>query len=939
MRQSGVLLPIFSLPGKYGIGAFSKEAYEFVDFLEKAGQSYWQILPLGPTSYGDSPYQSFSTFAGNPYFISLETLIEEGLLTEAECEAADFGESENYIDYYLLFKNRFTLLRKAFDWAELKKDKAYAKFIAENDYWLEDYAFYMSVKKQFKDEGLDKWDDDIRLREEGAVLKYKKALAEDIAFYKFLQYKFLQQWTKLKKYANDRNIKLIGDIPIYVSYDSADTWANPELFDFDEDRRPISVAGCPPDAFCADGQLWGNPIYRWDYHKKTDYKWWKLRMQKCVELYDVIRIDHFRGFDEFYSIPAGAETARTGEWKKGPGLDLFNALKSVLKDSNIIAEDLGFITDSVRQLVAETGFPNMKVIEFAFDVNDKRNKNDYLPHNYNQNAVVYTGTHDNETLLGWLQGISTEDLEKVKSYLNYKGDDYEEMVDLLVRLAHSSVADMCIIPLQDYLRLDNSARINRPATLGNNWGFRVSKASLTDEVAERINSLTVQFGRGGRIEENNENNGQQQVLKRCNSKEVKEKMKGDNMKNVFERWCDMSLILRILIGLVIGATLGVLCPGIGWIGVLGSVFVGALKGIAPILVAVLVASALAKSGEGIGARFRTVIILYMLSTLLAAIVAVAGSYLFPVTMVLSDASEGTPPEGLGEVISGIIKNMVSNPLSSVSSANYIGVLFWAVIIGLALKKCASQATIQIVHDAAEAVSITVRWIIQFAPFGILGLVYESVAESGLSIFTTYGKLLALLVGCMLLVALVVDPLIAAIYLKRNPYPLVFKCLKESGLTAFFTRSSAANIPVNMELCEKLGMEKDFYSVSIPLGATINMDGAAVTITVMTLAAAHTLGIIVDIPTALLLSLLATVGACGASGVAGGSLLLIPMACSLFGISNDVAMQVVAVGFIISVIQDSVETALNSSGDVMFAATADFHDKLKKGKSIPDFKNL
>lgn len=411
------------------------------------------------------------------------------------------------------------------------------------------------------------------------------------------------------------------------------------------------------------------------------------------------------------------------------------------------------------------------------------------------------------------------------------------------------------------------------------------------------------------------------------------------MRKIFGKWNSISLVLRIFTGLVIGALLGVYCKEATAVAILGAVFVGALKAIAPVLVAVLVISAIAKSGQGIGSRFRTVIILYMASTLLAAIVAVVGSYMFPVDMVLSQAGDGTPPGNLWEVMSGIFTNMVSNPLASVSGANYIGVLFWAVILGLALKKCASAATIQGVSDFSDAVSQAVRWVIQFAPFGIMGLVYESVAESGLSIFTTYGQLLALLVGCMLVVALVVDPLLAGICLKRNPYPLVFKCLKESGLTAFFTRSSAANIPVNMSLCERLGLEKDFYSVSIPLGATINMDGAAITITVMTLAAAHTLGIVVDIPTAILLSVLATVGACGASGVAGGSLLLIPMACSLFGIDNATAMQVVGVGFIISVIQDSVETALNSSGDVMFAATADYYDRMKKGEKIPELNQL
>lgn len=406
------------------------------------------------------------------------------------------------------------------------------------------------------------------------------------------------------------------------------------------------------------------------------------------------------------------------------------------------------------------------------------------------------------------------------------------------------------------------------------------------------------------------------------------------MKKLFEKWQSLSLIVRILIGLVLGTVLGLFCPGLKVIQILGTIFVGALKAIAPILVFVLVMSALANAQTGIGSRFKTVISLYMMSTLLAALVAVLGSFVFPVTMDLEvAAASNTPPSGIAEVLSNLVTNMVGNPIGALVNANYIGILFWAVIFGIGLKQLASEETRRVILDAANVVSASVRLVIQVAPFGIMGLVFQEVAENGLAIFTTYGKLLALLVGCMLMVALVVDPLIAFLYLKRNPYPLVLRCLKESGLTAFFTRSSAANIPVNMALCEKLGLDRDFYSVSIPLGATINMDGAAITITVMTLAVANTLGVSVDIPTALVLSVLATLGACGASGVAGGSLLLIPMACSLFGIGNDIAMQAVAVGFIIGVVQDSVETALNSSGDVMFCATAEFHDRMKRGEKV------
>ncbi len=405
------------------------------------------------------------------------------------------------------------------------------------------------------------------------------------------------------------------------------------------------------------------------------------------------------------------------------------------------------------------------------------------------------------------------------------------------------------------------------------------------------------------------------------------------MKTIVKKWTSSSLVLKIVIGLVIGALLGLFAPGATFIAVLGTTFVGALKAIAPVLVAFLVMSALSRSKAGLGSRFRTVIVLYMLSTFLAAIVAVIASYLFPVTLILEGAAEGTPPSGIAEVFRNLLSNMVANPIDAVASGNYLGVLFWAVIVGLVMKKTASEKTIDVISDLSNVITKIVGGIIQFAPIGILGLVFSAVSDGGLMIFTTYGKLLLVLVGSMLVVALGVDPLISFIYLRKNPYPLVLKCLRESGVTAFFTRSSAANIPVNMDLCDRLGLDKDFYSVSIPLGATINMDGAAITITVMTLATAFTMGVQVDIPTAIILSILATLGACGASGVAGGSLLLIPMACSLFGINADISMQVVAVGFIIGVIQDSVETALNSSGDVMFAATAEFHDRMKRGESV------
>ena len=409
--------------------------------------------------------------------------------------------------------------------------------------------------------------------------------------------------------------------------------------------------------------------------------------------------------------------------------------------------------------------------------------------------------------------------------------------------------------------------------------------------------------------------------------------------NAVKKYTGTSLILRIVIGLVVGAILGLTLKSWTFIGLLGTLFVGALRAIAPILVFVLIISALSTGQSKLDRKFGLVLFFYMFSTFLAAAAAVAASFMFPVTLKLGEAAQSdTVPQNVGEVLQNLLVKMVENPVSAIINGNYIGILFWAVVLGIAFKKIATPETRKVLKDVSEAVSMAVRGVINFAPFGICGLVFNTVSEYGLSVFKDYGKLLLVLVGCMMFVALVIDPFIAFLFMKRNPYPLVFRCLRESGITAFFTRSSAANIPVNMQLCERLGLDKDMYSVSIPLGATINMDGAAITITVMALAAANTVGVHVDIPSALLLSVVSTLAACGASGVAGGSLLLIPMACSLFGISNDVAMQVVGVGFIIGVIQDSVETMLNSSGDVMFAATAEYSTWIKEGREdeLPTF---
>lgn len=494
-RAAGVLLPITSLPSKYGIGCFSKSAYDFVDWLKAAGQSYWQILPLVPTSYGDSPYQSFSTYAGNPYFISLEALIEEGVLTQEECDAVDFGETEDRVDYEKIYNHRYPLLRKAYERSNITSDPGYLHFVEENAWWLSDYALFMAVKGCFDGKCWTEWAEDIRVRYDPAMDYYRRELYFEIEFHQYMQYKFYSQWMQLKEYANRQGILIIGDIPIYVAMDSADTWAHPELFQLDEKNVPLAVAGCPPDGFSATGQLWGNPLYDWEYHKQTRYYWWIGRLAYCFRLYDVVRIDHFRGFDEYYSIPYGAETAVDGHWEKGPGMDLFNRLREVLGDRQVIAEDLGYMTDTVRKLVWDSGFPNMKVLEFAFDARDTGSASDYLPHNYTENCVAYTGTHDNETIIGWLDCIEKEEKESVRAYLCDEKTPQKDLNWSLIALVMRSRAALTIFPMQDYLGLDNRARMNRPSTVGENWQWRMTKAQMSEKLQQRIRQMTQRYGR------------------------------------------------------------------------------------------------------------------------------------------------------------------------------------------------------------------------------------------------------------------------------------------------------------------------------------------------------------------------------------------------------------------------------------------------------------
>jgi 4-alpha-glucanotransferase len=499
-RKCGVLMPIFSLPSKYGIGTFSKEAYEYVDFLADAGQSYWQLLPLGPTSYGDSPYQSFSTYAGNPYFVDLEKLIEEGYLKAADLEKVNFGSDPEHVDYERLFKNRYVVLETAYvnsglsanskkkPKTELKKE--FDAFVKENADWIEDYALYMSLKMRYDGLSWVEWPEGLRLRKKKDLDEAKKKYADKIGLNKFIQFLFMKQWFELKAYANSKGIDIIGDIPIYVAFDSADTWANPQLFQLDKKNLPIAVAGCPPDAFSRTGQLWGNPLYKWDYHEETGFKWWIARIRGCYKLYDVIRIDHFRGFDEYYSIPYGDPTAENGKWVKGPGYKLFDVMKKELGNIRVIAEDLGYLTPSVIALVKKTGFPGMKILQFAFDA---REESDYLPHNYVKNSIVYTGTHDNDTTLGWFKTIPRTDKAFAKKYLNLKSN--KNVTWEFIRATFMSVSDTAIIPMQDYLELGSEARINTPSTLGKNWTWRMKSDAITPELAERMKDMAKTYGR------------------------------------------------------------------------------------------------------------------------------------------------------------------------------------------------------------------------------------------------------------------------------------------------------------------------------------------------------------------------------------------------------------------------------------------------------------
>lgn len=488
-RGAGILLPISSLPSPHGIGTFGKEAYDFVDRLKEADQMYWQVLPIGPTSYGDSPYQSFSAFAGNPYFIDLDMLVDEGLIEKSAVDSIDWGQLEYDIDYSKMYNHRFAILRKAFFKSKEMETEEYHKFIEDNKIWLDDYSLFMACKDYFGQREWLKWDDDIKMRKPEAVKYYKALLKEKIEFWQYVQYKFFRQWKDLKEYANSNGIRIIGDIPIYVAMDSSDVWADPEYYQLDDDLNPIDVAGCPPDAFYEFGQKWGNPLYDWDEMEKTDFSWWKRRVEAAADLYDVIRIDHFTGIAKYYAIPADGMPV-DGEYRTGPGEKLIEVINDAAGGAKIIAEDLGITTPEAKNLLVKSGYPGMKVLEYAFD---SRISNGFLPHTYNQNCVVYSGTHDNETLLGFFNSLSEESLQYLMDYTSSK--DTLELAKNVITLAYESAADTVIIQMQDILMKDNKARMNLPSTIGRNWRWRLKKDEFNDGVVEGLRKLTDVYGR------------------------------------------------------------------------------------------------------------------------------------------------------------------------------------------------------------------------------------------------------------------------------------------------------------------------------------------------------------------------------------------------------------------------------------------------------------
>ncbi len=490
-RGAGILMPISSLPSKYGIGTLGKEAYRFADWLKLAGQKYWQVLPVGPTGFGDSPYQSFSAFAGNPYFIDLDILVEDGLISENELLSIKWCDTEDKVNYSYIFANRFAVLKKAFQNSNHRDTEEYRQFVDSNSYWLQDYSLFMALKEHFHNCDWTGWDDDIRLRNSEAVDRYSSELSEQIDFWKFCQYIFYKQWNKLKRYVNELGIKIIGDVPLYVALDSADAWANGELFDMDELRRPVNVAGVPPDYFSQDGQLWGNPLYNWKRMEEDGFSWWRKRIEALSKLYDVIRIDHFIGIARYYAIPMGSSNAINGMWKEGPARKLTEVINDSVGEARIIAEDLGVIMPEVRELMENSGWPGMKVLLFAFDSGPT---NEYLPHNYKtDNCVLYGGTHDNDTIVGYINKLSDDRLKQILEYLSIS--DKKDIPRALIKAGYASIASLSVFQMQDVLGLDDSARMNTPAVLGDNWSWRMLPHMLSDEDAKWLSENVYRYNR------------------------------------------------------------------------------------------------------------------------------------------------------------------------------------------------------------------------------------------------------------------------------------------------------------------------------------------------------------------------------------------------------------------------------------------------------------
>ena len=490
MRRAGILLPLFSLPSPHGIGTMGQSAREFIDFLAAAGQSCWQVLPMGPTSFGDSPYQSFSSFAGNPYFIDLDDLAADGLLSPEEYSTLDWG-NPRAVDYALLYQNRYPVLRKACRRLQENPPADYGAFLSEHSFWLEDYALFMALKDSHGGQPWTQWEPELRHREPAALSEARARLAEDIAFWQAVQYLFFRQWSALKSLAHEKGISIIGDLPIYVALDSADVWADPQLFQLDEQLAPTEVAGCPPDAFTADGQLWGNPLFRWDRMAGDGYAWWMRRIDFQFRLCDTLRIDHFRGFDEYYAIPYGDTTARNGRWKQGPGKDFFRVLNETLGPRDIIAEDLGYLTQTVRDLLAYTGYPGMKILQFGFD--SREPDNSYLPHCCPAHCVLYAGTHDNDTVAGWLDSVTAEDRAYAAAYMRLT--EAEGLCKGAARTVWSNRADLTILQIQDILGLGSEARINTPSTLGCNWKWRLLPGQCSDALSRELRAEMALYSR------------------------------------------------------------------------------------------------------------------------------------------------------------------------------------------------------------------------------------------------------------------------------------------------------------------------------------------------------------------------------------------------------------------------------------------------------------